>query len=215
MKYYFADGDSTVIYPGYQGATSELFQKLVDYAQQFIPADVNLRFAVALMEEPSLRSYYVKRAIVKSDEIWTISEKDKTRKFTLGETGTIPRNERVGIEIDGYVGSILGSWRDEYKSFADNLSKSQAFQYQEMFDITNSPDTLLLAMGHTLAHETGHAVGLVHGSYMEDGEGCHNPETNSDLMMNRFTKPFQRLRDSPPTWKLLNLNYLKFILPTH
>ena len=165
------------------------------------------------MEEPSLRSYYVKRAIVKPDEVSKI-DVNNIKQFTLGETGTIPRNERVGIEIDCYVGSILGSWRDGYKSFADKLSKSQAFQYQEMFDITNSPDTLLLAMGHTLAHETGHTVGLVHGSYMVDGPEYHNPEQNLDLMMNRTTKPFQRLRDSPPLWKPLNLHYLQFILPS-
>ena len=114
-----------------------------------------------------------------------------------------------------YVGSIQGSWREDYKMFAKNLAKSEILQYQEMFDITNSPDTLLLAVGHTLAHETGHTVGLVHGSYMVNGPEYHNPEQDPDLMMNRTTKPFQRLRDSPPTWKLLNHNYLKFILPTH
>ena len=99
--------------------------------------------------------------------------------------------------------------------FAKNLDKSHALQYQEMFDIPNSSDTLLLAMGCAIAHETGHAVGLVHGSYMAHGPEYHNPEKDPDLMMDRTTKPFLRLRDSPPTWKPLNLNYLKFILPTH
>lgn len=62
-----------------------------------------------------------------------------------------------------------------------------------------------------IAHETGHSLGLVHGSYRVDGEGSHNPETNSDLM-NRFTKPFQRIRDKSTTWKELNLDYLKFLM---
>jgi hypothetical protein len=70
-------------------------------------------------------------------------------------------------------------------------------------------------MGHNIAHETGHSLGLVHGSYMVDGEGYHNPEEDENLMMNRTTKSFQRLWDTPTTWKELNLNYLKFILPTH
>ena len=164
------------------------------------------------MEEPSLRSYYVKRAIVKPDEVSKV-DVNNIKRFTLGETGTIPRNERVGLEIDCYVGSILGSWEEGYKMFAKNLTKSEILQYQEMFAITNSPDTLLLAMGHTIAHETGHAVGLVHGSYMNADINYHNIEEDQNLMMNRTTKPFQRLRDSPPTWKPLNLNYLKFILP--
>jgi hypothetical protein len=109
----------------------------------------------------------------------------------------------------------MGIWKNGYDRFAARLSKDDILHYQEMFDIPNSSDTLLLAMGHNIAHEMGHALGLVHGSYMVDGPEYHNPEEDLDLMMNRTTKPFERLRDSPPTWKELNLNYLKFILPTH
>lgn len=214
IAYPFADGDSTTVYPGYGGSRSELFQDLVNYARQFMPSDVNLRFTVALMEEPGVRSYYVKRVVVKPDEVSEI-DANNIKVFKLGEAGVIPRNERDGLQIDCFAGSFVGSWENSYENFAENLSKSQVLYYQELFDIPNSPDTLLLAMGCAIAHETGHAVGLVHGSYMEHGPEYHNPEGNPDLMMDRTTKPFLRLRDLPPTWKELNRDYLRFILPTH
>ena len=214
MLHRFPDGDSTVVYPGYYGDTQILFPKLLEQANKFMPKDVNLRLVIALIEEPCLRSYYVKRVLVKPDEVVRVDAK-KQEYMVLGETGTIPRNERAGLMIDCYAGSFLGSWRNTYEDFAKGLSKSQVLQYQEMFCITNAPNTLILAMGHNIAHETGHSLGLVHGSYMVDGEGYHNPEEDENLMMNRTTKSFQRLWDTPTTWKELNLNYLKFILPTH
>ena len=70
--------------------------------------------------------------------------------------------------------------------------------------------------GHTIAHETGHMLGLVAPGQVLDGEDWHNKNPAARLVMNDGlvnSMPDRFGRNGAWSWRLLNANYLKFLLP--
>jgi hypothetical protein len=69
-------------------------------------------------------------------------------------------------------------------------------------------------LADTAAHESGHSLGLVHESYLAADDGRHNPAMDASKLMNRESGKYRAAWLSPRTWMPVNLQYLRFVLPT-
>ena len=98
------------------------------------------------------------------------------------------------------------------------MSSAQAPAYEIPTLFLFSADNLAHAMASTIAHETGHLLGLVSDGYL-GGKDKHNDNNFiNGWIMNKgaYTPSVFHLGSHPNRprfWKPLNAYYLQFILP--
>ena len=214
-KAYFNGGVSEVLYEGASFSKTELLNKIIDHMQAAFPSDMNIRI--------------VTNSVLGKHKFLNITKKKGSKSEVEGSAGETPlesvswRNTNPAGEAEAYLDEILyapvyAKSRVEYHLAYSVVYSSEVFPYQ--------PNDLTVAVASTCIHEIGHTFGLVN-SNLGDEKNRHHPSifnaqrliippVNNWHMNNGFVPSsykFNKVPEKPRTWKPINAEYLRFILP--
>lgn len=186
---------------------TDVKQTIVGKCQGFIPRDVNLRFT---SQPVNGRTKHTKIIVV-----------GDINTNVLNAVGFTPQEYNSWRNADPYGYSYVYIERLRLNPCVEKISEEGNFYHYKGYDPKLFPfndNDLMHAAATTATHETGHMLGLVDET-LYGTEGHHNRPSKdfcSTWIMNKDRSQMQRFgkADAPSTWKPLNLDYIKFILPT-
>ena len=208
-------GVSETLYEGASFSKTELLKKIIDHMQAAFPSDMNIKI--------------VSTSVLGRHKILNITKKKGSKSEVEGSAGETPldsvswRNTNPGGEAEAYLDEILyapvyAKSKVEYRMEYSVVYSPEVFPYQ--------PNDLTVAVAATCIHEVGHTFGLAHPNlgHEEDGhhpsvfneEGRRIPPVNNWHMNNGIVPSsyrFNKTPEKPRTWKPINAEYLRFILP--